>query len=490
MKIFFFCDIIYLVNGCGSMLILAYILMFLSVIVFCMIYYYIFVMGTVSFYEFAYLLSHNFSAGGSITVVLDTLFACAGVFFISGLIIFVICKFLLKSNKKKLVFSVLLLAFGLFFLIKTVHLDEYIINKSKNTDIYEKYYVDTNKVKIELPKKKRNLILIYLESMESSLFSKENGGAFNSSIIPELEEVAKNNLNFSNTDLMGGAYTLTSTSFTMSSITASTSGTPINIKLFKGYSKDRPFMKNVRSLGNVLKENGYNLELIQGSDKEFGALDLYALDNGGYKVFDNNTAKEKGLVDKNYFEWWGIEDKKVLEFSKDEIMDLYNKGEPFALILFTMDTHFKDGYLDKSCKSEYKEPLANSYACSSLMVNDYLNWLKEQGFYNDTTIVLLGDHQVMQDSFYKDHKDYDRVNYNAIINSARSGNNKNRLFSQYDMYPTILASLGATIEGDKLGFGVNLFSGKKTLIEELGRDVFNEELLKSSEYYDKYILEK
>lgn len=478
------------VYGCGSMLIVAYILMFLSVIIFCMIYYYFFVMGTVTFYEFAYLLSHNMGSGGSFTVVFDTLFACFWVFLISGLIILLANKFLLKSNKMKLIFSIIIFAIGLFFLVKSVHLDEYIINKSEYTDIYEKYYVDTNRVKVELPKKKRNLILIYLESMESSLFSKENGGAFDKSIIPELEDIAKNNLNFSNTSLLGGAYTLTSTSFTMSSITASTSGTPINIKLFDGYSKEKPFMKKVKSLGNILKDNGYNLELIQGSNKEFGALDLYALDNGDYKVFDNNTAKEKNLVDKDYFEWWGIEDRKVLEFSKDEIKELSKEDNPFAVILFTMDTHFKDGYLDKSCKGEYDEPLANSYACSSQMINDYINWLKEQDFYSNTTIVLLGDHQVMQDSFYKDHKDYERVNYNAFINSVKSSNTKNRKFSQYDMYPTILSSIGAKIEGNKLGFGVDLFSDDKTLIEELGREVFDKELLKSSKYYDEYIFVK
>ena len=469
------------------MLITAYILMFLTIIVFCMVYYYFFVMGTVSFYEFAYLLSHKMSSGGSFTVIFDTIITCLWVFLLIALILFLLNKFVLKSNKMKLIFSIIFFVVGMIFLVKSVHLDEYVINKSKTTDIYEKYYVDTNKVKVELPKKKRNLVLIYLESMEASLFSKENGGAFDKSIIPELESIALNNVSFSNTNLLGGAYTLTSTSFTMASITASTSGTPINIKLFNGYSKDKPFMKNVKSLGNILQDNGYNLKLIQGSSKEFGALDLYALDNGNYQVFDNNTAKEKGLIDKDYFEWWGMEDKKVLEFSKEEIMDLSKEDKPFAIMMFTMDTHFKDGYLDKSCKSEYPEPLANSYACSSSMINDYINWLKEQSFYKDTTIVLLGDHQVMQDSFYKDHKDYERVNYNAIINSVKTGNTKNRKFSQYDMYPTILASIGATIEGNRLGFGVNLFSNKKTLIEELGRDTFNNELLKSSEYYDKYI---
>ena len=46
--------------------------------------------------------------------------------------------------------------------LATVHLDEYVVNKSENTDIFEKYYVDTNTVKVDLPNKKRNLILIYL----------------------------------------------------------------------------------------------------------------------------------------------------------------------------------------------------------------------------------------------------------------------------------------------------------------------------------------
>lgn len=469
------------------MLIASYILMFLTVIIVCMDYYYLFVMGTVSFYEFAYLLSHEMGSGGSLTVVFDTIIACFWPFMIAGVILFLISKYVFKSNKSKLIFSIIVFLMAFLSLVKSVHLDEYIINKSKNTDIYEKYYVDTNSVNVSLPKKKKNLILIYLESMEASLFSKENGGAFDNSIIPELEEIAKNNTSFSNTDLLGGSYTLTSTSFTISSIVASTTGTPVNIKLFKGYNQERPFMENVKSLGNILQENDYNLELIQGSDKEFGALDLYALYNGNYKIFDNNTAKEKGLVDKDYFEWWGIEDKKVLEFSKEEVLDLAKEDKPFALMLFTMDTHFKDGYQEKTCNFNYQEPLANSYACSSLMVSEYIDWLKEQDFYKDTVIVLLGDHQVMQDSFYKDHKDYDRVNYNAIINSVNKTNVKNRKFSQYDMYPTILASMGATIPGNRLGFGVNLFSNEKTMIEELGKDYFNSELLKSSDYYDKYI---
>lgn len=473
------------------MIVTSYILLFITTFIFCMIYYYIFVMGTVSFYEFAYLLSHDMGAGGSMTVVLDTIIPCLIPFIVVGTTLFLLNKFVLKSNKKKLIFSIIMLVISLLCLIRTVHLDDYIINKSKKTDIYEKYYVNTNDVKINVPEKKRNLIIIYLESMEASLFSSENGGAFDKSIIPELEEIALSNTSFSNTDKLGGSYTLTLTSFTASSLTASTTGTPINIKLFDGYTSKKPFMKSVKSLGNILSENGYNLEIVQGSEKEFGALDLYAKSNGNYKIFDNTLAKEQGLVPKDYFVWWGIEDKKVLEFSKRELINLSEGNQPFALILFTMDTHFKDGYLDPSCKNEYKEHLASSYACSSNMISDYIKWLQEQEFYEDTTIVLLGDHQVMQDSFYKGKDNYTRVNYNAIINSPKEATNtKNREFSMFDMYPTILSSIGFEIEGEKLGFGVNLYSGEKTIIETIGRDKFDKELKKSSDYYNKKIFIK
>lgn len=39
-----------------------------------------------------------------------------------------------------------------------------------------------------------------------------------------------------------------------------------------------------------------------------------------------------------------------------------------------------------------------------------------------------------------------------------------------DLFPTMLASLGVQIEGNRLGLGTNLFSDKKTLMKELGGD--------------------
>lgn len=52
------------------------------------------------------------------------------------------------------------------------------------------------------------------------------------------------------------------------------------------------------------------------------------------------------------------------------------------------------------------------------------------------------------------------------------------------MFPTTLAAMGVEIEGDQLGLGVNLFSEKKTLIEQNGFDVMTAEFNKGSQFME------
>jgi hypothetical protein len=97
----------------------------------------------------------------------------------------------------------------------------------------------------------------------------------------------------------------------------------------------------------------------------------------------------------------------------------------------------------------------------------FVQWIKEQDFYENTTIVISGDHLTMDSEFLADiDPEYTRTVYNCIINSAvQPVQEKNREFGTYDMYPTTLAAMGVKIDGDRLGLGTNLFSDKKTLTE-------------------------
>ena len=67
----------------------------------------------------------------------------------------------------------------------------------EKTDFYEKYYVNPAKTKLDFPSQKRNLIYIFMESMESSYADQEDGGIMDDNYIPNLTKLAKENINFS-----------------------------------------------------------------------------------------------------------------------------------------------------------------------------------------------------------------------------------------------------------------------------------------------------
>ena len=83
-------------------------------------------------------------------------------------------------------------------------------------------------------------------------------------------------------------------------------------------------------------------------------------------------------------------------------------------------------------------------------------------------------------------KDYVRKTYTAIINSPIEKEcEETRLFSTMDLFPTTLAAIGAKIEGNALGLGVNLYSDRQTLLEEYGLEEVKSELNKHSAFLDR-----
>ena len=124
------------------------------------------------------------------------------------------------------------------------------------------------------------------------------------------------------------------------------------------------------------------------------------------------------------------------------------------------------------------------------MVYEFIQWIKDQPFYENTTIVLSGDHLTMDPDFMEGvNEDYVRTIYNCIINPAvEPVKEKDREFGTFDMFPTTLAAMGVEIEGDRLGLGTNLFSEKQTLCELYGYEALDWELQKKSEFYEERFL--
>ncbi len=397
--------------------------------------------------------------------------------------------FELYPIKKVKTYGVTLFVIALISLFNVFQFFPYVKNTLfSSTDLFDDYYVDSSSVDITFNGEKRNLIYIFVESFESSNVSMDNGGLLEESVVPNLEKLALDNINFSNNDKIGGAYFSFGTNWTSGAMIAHTAGIPLKVT-FDDFNVNSLRFNNVKSIGDILSDNGYNSYLLLGSDADFGSRRSYFA-NHNYLIKDYVSAKEDGFIEEDYYEWWGYEDSKLFDYAKMMLDDISRDDKPFNFTMLTADTHFTDGYLDKSCVEKFDEAYANAFYCTDSMINDFVEWIKEQDFYDNTTIVIVGDHLTMQDGFYDSEYDYsNRTIYNVFINTsvANNFNSKNRVFTVMDMFPTTLASIGADIEGDRLGLGTNLFSDKKTVPEIIGLKNFNEELSKGSYYYYNYI---
>ena len=446
--------------------------------------------------------------GTNSDVVMDGVRACLPM----AVIVLFVCIFLIigiKSKRIHCMIALLLIAViscgsavkSAYRVYDELDVKEYLASQKKESHFIEQNYVDPRTTQITFPEQKRNLIYIFLESMESTYASKEDGGGMDFNCIPELTQMAEENTNFSNTDKLGGGYPAYGGTWTMAGIFSQTSGIPIKNSeqtddVNATLAEQSSFSSQARNLEDILADEGYNQCFMIGSDATFGGRRAYFESHGKGKteICDYYTAKEKGQIPEDYYVWWGYEDQKLFANAQEKLTELGSKDEPFNFTMLTVDTHFEDGYVCDLCQDEFGDnQYANVMACSSRQIDAFIKWIQEQPFYENTTIVLSGDHLTMDSDFCNDvSEDYERSVYNVFINLPEDLDTSfekthNREFVTLDMFPTTLAAMGVKIEGDKLGLGVNLFSDEQTLTEQYGRDGLDKELMKKSKFYDMLI---
>lgn len=367
----------------------------------------------------------------------------------------------------------------------------------EKSDLYEQYYVDGRDISLVFPEKKRNLIYIYLESMETTFADRASGGVMESNLMPELSALALENIDFSESGVLNGAYSPTGTTYTMGALVAQTSGVAVNgkpiVDINEWESENGEYLlPGAWTIGDILASEGYEQTFMIGSDGKFAGRSLYFTGHGGYHIKDYYTALEEGWIPEGYYVWWGYEDTKLIEFAKKEIVSLADSDAPFNFTMLTVDTHFTDGYVCELCNTESDVQYDNVISCSSRQIAAFVDWIRQQAFYENTTIVIAGDHPTMDYNYIteKGVADYDRRVYVAIINPAENCKSveRERQYTTLDLFPTTLAALGVQIPEERLGLGVNLFSETPTLYEEYGRAYVNRELLKYSDLYTKKLL--
>lgn len=365
----------------------------------------------------------------------------------------------------------------------------------------ETNYVDPETTNLQFPEKKRNLIHIYLESMENSFTSKDMGGHMDENLIEPLTNLAKEGYSFSHLENgFGGPIATTGCVWSVASMVNMSAGIPMKAPAEpNAYGAADNFLPGAITLGDILESQGYEQSLMFGASAKFGGLNFFFESHGNFNLLDYDGVKAKGWIPEDYSVWWGYEDDKLYEFAKTELTRLYETGKPFHFVMETADTHAPDGYLSPNAPTPRASQYANVIAYSASETERFVRWIQQQPFYENTTIVIIGDHLSMDAKFFETFDpNYLRTTYNLILNPAPTVTDipkermQNRWWYNADMFPTILASIGVKIEGDRLALGTNLFSDTPTLFEEnggqAGWDMINKEYTYSSTFYLKNIL--
>ena len=360
------------------------------------------------------------------------------------------------------------------------------------TDFIEELYVDPNDVELKFPEQKRNLIYIYLESAEITFADKASGGAFEQNVIPELTALAQENEDFSGDDPnLNGGISLMGSTWTMGAMFAQSTGLPLKVPVGANSLDGDNFFPDIAAIGTILEKEGYRQELLIGSDASFGGRRDFYTSHGNYEIRDYNYALENGLIPEDYFVFWGYEDEKLFEFAKKDLLEMAAGDRPFNLTLLTVDTHFEDGYKCRLCRDDFGEQYADAFACSSRQVNDFIAWVQKQDFYENTTIILCGDHPTMDKDFCENvPEEYQRKTLVSVINAVYDDSSfdpdKRREYDTFDMFPTTLAAMNVTIPGNRLGLGVNLYSDVPTMVEEFGLNTCDLRLMMPSKFMEAH----
>ena len=384
-----------------------------------------------------------------LSLILGILVAIAGLFYL--------CKVKLQA-KFLAIMLMLILAINCHSINSHFHITRLLFDRQYG-DFYETHY----KLQ-EYNAMQRNLIVIFAESLESS---------FDKSIIPNLYNLATQNIAFSHNDGVGGHFQKGATSWTIAGIIGYLCGIPLNAP---GGINVKDFLVSATCVSDILNAQGYKQTMIIGSDDGFAAKGAFLKT---HKIESKDARFYKNQLPRDYTHHWGFSDSYLFDFARQELEILGKSNKPFALYLLTNNTHSPDMFVESFC-TKTQNYYEDAIKCSDKMIYDFIAWVKEQDFYNNTSIVILGDHLLNTHSITQN-----RFVYNAFINarfSTKLDSTKNRALSHFDFAPLILDSLGGKVEF--LGLGVNpLYS--QTLLEIYG-DAFEAKLREDSKLYESF----
>ncbi|HQS37621.1 MAG TPA: sulfatase-like hydrolase/transferase [Methylotenera sp.] len=347
------------------------------------------------------------------------------------------------------------------------------IHNQFGEDYFSEHYLNPALVKIK-PNKPKNLVLIYVESLEDSY---KQAPIFGKNLLASLDEVPGRS--FSSYKSAPGSW------WTIAGITATQCGLPLKtISLHDGNEQGhviKQFLPNAVCLGDILHQAGYTNVYMGGDGLDFSGKGMFFKNHHYHEVYGRDELKTQ--LQNPELNYWGLYDDDLFKLAKQKLSALHASGKRFNLTITTIDTHGPDGHFSRYCKSIGAQKFEDIVTCTAEQVVDFVAFMQKKNYLKDTNVVIIRDHLAMENPvFAKLHQVKQRLIYNKFIGKQIPVKNREEILP-FDMLPTILEFIGFDVPGGKLGLGVTGFSNQNLSTKLMNYEEMDANLLNQSDQY-------
>lgn len=315
---------------------------------------------------------------------------------------------------------------------------------------------------------KRNLVLIYLESGEGTLADDE---LFEKDVFAPLKAVTPAADGWQSVEDLkqyeGGGWTMSGITSTQCGIPLKGIGSSAGGGAYNALGGNvKTYLDGATCLGDVLGQHGYTSVFLGGANASFAAKDVFLESHGYSEVLDLSYWRTLGEPATAFRSDWGLSDERLLAHARDEVDELHataeRTGQPFNLSLLTLDSHEPVNIYDY-CEVDTQDEVTAAFFCSMTQVAGFVEHMEQQGYLEDTAVVIMGDHLKQiggSHAFQEELADHgNRTIFNRIWVPGVDGDGILRpRIDQLNMYPTILEAAGLTLSGREAGLGVSAFA--------------------------------
>lgn len=317
------------------------------------------------------------------------------------------------------------------------------------TDQFAERYVDPKLVHVQPQGARRNLLLIYVESLETTY---GNPALFGRDLLAPLRAVGGQEL--------APLRPAPGATWTIGGIVATQCGVPLkvysehDVRRMRG---ERVYLPGATCLGDLMQAHGWHNVFMGGAPLSFSGKGTFLQDHGFAETYGRDEWERAGLR-KGERNIWGLYDSALFERARARLATLQASGRPFMLSLLTLDTHNPFGFLSPACQQRGVRDFAGIVECGAAQIAEFIRAAREQGLLENTVVVVVGDHLAVPNPLYEKLKQaQDRRMFNLVLAPDLPPVTASEL-SPFDLYPTLLELVGLQADGSRLGLGVSAFA--------------------------------